>query len=268
MHPTSKDLPGVEYSVGQAYLDQASTIDRDLGAATNASRRFESVIDRFPDDGHAVESARKLHQSREFMAERELYVARFYYRRGRLPAARVRMAQLVARYPETKAAGEAMERIAEDARDTEDPGLEKLALAAQEENESARGSLPAIVTSEDPSRQVGSKWFSWLPDWKWLPKPGKLRDLVASGEAPPATTGPDGTRPSKRDLVPPRIGPATAALVDGLRERQPAVVAAAGNTRGTQGSRPVGFGATPGSIKSIGAGGFPGVVVPGSVPGR
>ncbi|MFM7142925.1 MAG: outer membrane protein assembly factor BamD, partial [Alphaproteobacteria bacterium] len=268
MHPTSQDLPAVEYSVGQAYLDQASTIDRDLGSASNASRRFESVIDRFPEDGHAIESARKLHESREFLAERELYVAKYYYRRGRLPAARVRMAQLVARYPETQAAGEAMERIAEDGRDTDDTALAKLAEAAQAENERTRESLPAVVTVADPSRRSRSKWFSWMPDWKWLPKLGKSRDMVAAGEAPPATVGPDGTRPAKSDLVPPRIGPAASALVDGLRERQPAVVAAAAATRGSQSSRPSGFGMAPGSIRSIGAGGFPGVAVPGSVPGR
>ncbi len=264
MHPTSQDLPAVEYAVGQSYLDQATTIDRDLAAASNASRRFESVIDRFPEDGHAVESARKLHQSREFLAERELYVAKFYYRRGRLPAARARMTQLVARYPETKAAGDAMERLAEDGRDNDDPALAKLAEDAAKENEQLRGSLPAVVTTQDPSREFRSKWFSWLPDWKWLPKLGKSRDLVASGEAPPATASPDGTRPTKSDLMPPRIGPATAALVDGLRERQPVVVAAANPNR-AQGNRPAGFGATPGSIRAIGAGGFPGVAVPGSV---
>ena len=76
MHPTSPMLPGVEYSIGQAYLDQASTIDRDLASSANAARRFQSVIERFPEDGHAVESARKLHQSRENLAEREFYVAR------------------------------------------------------------------------------------------------------------------------------------------------------------------------------------------------
>jgi outer membrane protein assembly factor BamD len=268
MHPTSPELPGVEYSIGQAYLDQASTIDRDLAAAASASRRFESVIDRFPEDGHAVESARKLHESREFLAERELYVAKFYARRGRTPAARVRMAQLIARYPETKAAGEAMELVAEQGREGEDPALATLAEDARKENESLRAGLPGVVTSSDPSRQSRSKWVSWLPDWKWLPKPGKPRDLVAAGERPPATTGPDGARPSKRDLLPPRIGPATAALVDGLRERQPAVVAAAATRRDSQGSRPLGFGSTPGSIRAMGTGGFPGAAVPGSVAGR
>ena len=250
MHPTSQELPAVEYSVGQAYLDQATTIDRDLAAASNASRRFESVIDRFPEDGHALESARRLHQSREFLAERELYVAKFYYRRGKLPAARVRMAQLVARYPETKAAGEAMERLAEDAK---------------KENDQVREALPAVVTSVNPEHETRSKWASWLPDWKWLPKIGKARDRVAAGELPPGAAGPDGTHPAKSDLMPPRIGPATAALVDGIRERQPAVVAAASPNRGGGGNRPAGFGSTPGSIRSIGSGGFPGVTVPGSV---
>src|SRR6185295_7374416 len=39
MHPTSTRLPEVEYSIGQAYSDQMTTIDRDLAAATNASQR-------------------------------------------------------------------------------------------------------------------------------------------------------------------------------------------------------------------------------------
>ena len=269
MHPTSPMLPGVEYSIGQAYLDQASTIDRDLASSANAARRFQSVIERFPEDGHAVESARKLHQSRENLAEREFYVARFYYRKGKLPAARSRMARVIARYPETRAAGEALDRVAEDGKGNGDPELAKLAEAARKEHDQTRESLPQIVVQEDPTRVAGSRWFSWIPDWKWLPKFGKVRDRVAAGESPPATTGPNGERPAQRELLPPSAGPATVALVSGLRDRQPAVLAAATEKRSTQSSRPWGFATTPGSIRAIGRGGYPGgVSVPGSLPGQ
>ena len=48
MHPTSPELPSVEYHLGMSYLAQASTADRDQQAHTNALTYFRNLADRFP----------------------------------------------------------------------------------------------------------------------------------------------------------------------------------------------------------------------------
>jgi outer membrane protein assembly factor BamD len=133
MHPTSPKLPEVEYTIGQAYMAQMDTIDRDLGAGNNAALRFESVITRYPRSEEAVQAREKLRETREHLASRELYIANFYYRRGKTRAARGRIIQLVSRYPETPAAQDGLRRLADDARSEGDEELAGLADAALQE---------------------------------------------------------------------------------------------------------------------------------------
>jgi len=130
MHPTSPRLPEVEYNIGKAYMAQMDTIDRDLNAAANAHARFESVIVRYPSSEYANRARAELQQVREHLASRELYVARFYLGRGNNGAGRTRVATLLATYPETSAAREAISLIAEDARATGDDELAQVADAA------------------------------------------------------------------------------------------------------------------------------------------
>ncbi|HZR83204.1 MAG TPA: outer membrane protein assembly factor BamD [Candidatus Binatia bacterium] len=139
MHPTSARLPEVEYTIGQAYMDQMSTIDRDLAAATNASQRFESVIVRYPRSEYADKAREKLKATREHLASRELYIASFYYRQGKARAARGRITEVLARYPETEASSEALQRVADDARSADDAELARLAEAALQERTATGG---------------------------------------------------------------------------------------------------------------------------------
>jgi outer membrane protein assembly factor BamD len=156
MHPTSPRLPEVEYTIGQAYMDQMDSVDRDLAAATNAAQRFESVIARYPTSEHAAKAREKLHETREHLGARELYIASFYYGRGKTRAARGRILQLVTRYPETQAAGEGLERLAADARSSDDDELAALAEAALQERAAsdaataAAGAPPAAPPSGAP----------------------------------------------------------------------------------------------------------------------
>lgn len=139
MHPTSPRLPEVEYNIGKAYMAQMDTIDRDLNAAANAHARFESVILRYPESEYAKQARVQLREVREHLAARELYVAQFYLKRGNRTAGRNRVAILLATYPETDAAREAIQLIASDARAASDEDLAKLADAAYTASEAKEG---------------------------------------------------------------------------------------------------------------------------------
>jgi outer membrane protein assembly factor BamD len=152
MHPTSPRLPEVEYNIGKAYMAQMDTIDRDLNAAANAHARFESVILRYPKSEYANRAREDLHEVREHLAARELYVAQFYLRKGNHSAGRTRVATLLATYPETTAASEAIALVAADARETGDEDLVTLAEAAYAETQPADGEERPLGASADPTR--------------------------------------------------------------------------------------------------------------------
>jgi len=139
MHPTSPRLAEVEFQIGMAYVGQMDTIDRDLNAAASAHARFESVIQRFPSSDYAQRARDELKAVREHLAARELYVARFYVRKGGHAAARTRVGTLLVTYPETESASEAIALIAADARASGDEDLANLADAAYAESQATGG---------------------------------------------------------------------------------------------------------------------------------
>jgi outer membrane protein assembly factor BamD len=147
MHPTSTRLAEVEYKIGMAYVAQMDTIDRDLNAAANAHARFESVILRFPKSDYATRAKEQLKAVREHLASRELYVARFYAKKGNHAAVRSRVGNLLVTYPETEAATEAIALMAADARASGDDDVAKLADAAYTEAEADGSAAGADATA-------------------------------------------------------------------------------------------------------------------------
>ena len=148
MHPTSPALPEVEFTIGQAYMDQMSTIDRDLSNASNATARFEAVATRYPRSEYAEKAKEKLHETREHLAAREFYVADFYYKRGKTRAARGRIIEVLVKYPETDAAREATQRVMSDATESDDAEILALAEAAllERKPEGAESGAPLEIS--------------------------------------------------------------------------------------------------------------------------
>jgi outer membrane protein assembly factor BamD len=129
MHPTSPNLPFVEYHLGMSYLAQSSTSDRDPAPHTNALAYFRNVIDRFPTSPWAERSRLRLRECRESLARHDAGIAAYYLKRGNLRAAEGRLRGLLQEYPDTTAAGDVLYRFAEEyARRNETEGA-TLALA-------------------------------------------------------------------------------------------------------------------------------------------
>jgi outer membrane protein assembly factor BamD len=206
MHPTSPKQAEVEYTIGQAYGHQMDTIDRDLAAGMNASLRYESVIARFPRSEYADKAREKLRETREHLAARELYIAEFYYRRGKTRAARGRVIELVARYPETDAAREGLQRLADDARSYDDAQLAGLAEAALQER-TAIADADAAARAADPGSGSGGAGGS----------SGGGSSLASAPSPPPSASGAAPSRPAPAKIA---ANSATANLLRTLRERQ------------------------------------------------
>jgi outer membrane protein assembly factor BamD len=129
MHPTSPNLPFVEYHLGMSYLAQSSTSDRDPAPHTSALAYFKNVIDRFPTSPWAERARLRLRECQESLARHDAGIAAYYLKRGNLRAAEGRLRGILQDYPGTSAAGDMLYTFAgEYARRDEAEGA-TLALA-------------------------------------------------------------------------------------------------------------------------------------------
>jgi outer membrane protein assembly factor BamD len=135
MHPTSPHLAEVEYRIAEAYVAQMDTIDRDLSNARNAHERLQSVVRRHPNSEFAALARKQLSDVREHLAEREFYVAKFYFDRDDYPAGKIRAAVVLVEFPDTRVAQRTAEQLAGAAETAGDAEIARLARDASSELE-------------------------------------------------------------------------------------------------------------------------------------
>ena len=135
MHPTSADQALIEYRIGEAYRLQMDTVDRDLASAQNAHERYRNLALRFPNTAQAQKARDQLAETREHLAERELYVAEFYADNDQYRAAATRAGEIVLRFPDTTITEEAVALLQSLAVEENDQTLDALSRNALEELE-------------------------------------------------------------------------------------------------------------------------------------
>jgi outer membrane protein assembly factor BamD len=154
-HPTSPYLPFVGYELGMSYKQQMGTVDRDQTAARNADTYFSAVIAQYPESPYAELSREELQECRESQAEHELYIARFYLRKGNFPAVENRSLEVVGRFPQTAAAADALWALGRLYEESDDKQRASLAYTAllQDHPESAR--VPEAQAALDRMQVAG-----------------------------------------------------------------------------------------------------------------
>jgi outer membrane protein assembly factor BamD len=151
MHPMSRQLPKVYYLLGKSYMDQMTTTDRDQGASENAHGWFRVVIDRYPESRWAARARRKLAECRKALAEHELRIAAYYFKRQNLKAGENRVKGILENYPDTPVATSAIAQLTAAYARAGDDEHERLARAALAERASG-----STVTTDDPPAARGS----------------------------------------------------------------------------------------------------------------
>jgi outer membrane protein assembly factor BamD len=111
LHPTSPQLPFVEYTIGMAYLDQAAPLDRGKSASENARRQFGRVRDRYPDSLYGRLAGFRIAECDELLAGHEIVIGDYYLDTGDKEAALTRYRFVVETYPDSDASVEAMRRL-------------------------------------------------------------------------------------------------------------------------------------------------------------
>jgi outer membrane protein assembly factor BamD len=112
LHPKNEKVEYAMFRVGKAYYsDIPSPISRDLSSATKAQDAYNDFLKRFPTSTYAAEAKKDVEDIRRVLAEKEMYIADFYYKRDFYQSAEPRYRKIVELYPDTPSAKDAQEKL-------------------------------------------------------------------------------------------------------------------------------------------------------------
>ena len=107
-HPFHEDIPYVIFQIGLSYFNQILSIDRDQGATRKALSKFEFLMANYRPSIFTEKAREKAKICREKLAAKELYVAKFHYKRKKYQGAKARLEVVVKLYPEADVLDEAL----------------------------------------------------------------------------------------------------------------------------------------------------------------
>lgn len=91
LHPKHKRIDYVTFQIGESiYMQLPTTIDRDLSVAPSAIMEYKILLRDFPNSEFAKKAQSRINESYTKLAEKELYIADFYYRTDKWQHALVR----------------------------------------------------------------------------------------------------------------------------------------------------------------------------------
>jgi len=112
LHPKHPKAPYAMYRAAKSYYnDMPSTVARDMTAARKALDTYNDFLRRYPTSSDVDAARKEVADIRRLLAEKELYIADFYYNRDFYDSAKPRYKKTVELYPETDAAKKAQEKL-------------------------------------------------------------------------------------------------------------------------------------------------------------
>jgi outer membrane protein assembly factor BamD len=112
-HPTHEKVAYAIYMLGLINYEQMPIVQRDQEPTVASIAYFRELCNRFPDSEYTELAKEKIKNLREQIAGREVYIARYYQKRGNYAAAIGRLNSIVDLYIDTTHAPEAMHRLVE-----------------------------------------------------------------------------------------------------------------------------------------------------------
>lgn len=99
LHPKHSEIAFVLYRIGLSYFNQLpKTIDRDLSLAKETIAAFDNLLRAFPQSQYAKEAIEKKNICIKMLAEKEEYIADFYFIRKKFLSALARYEDLYENY--------------------------------------------------------------------------------------------------------------------------------------------------------------------------
>jgi len=100
LHPKHPKIDYVIFKTGMSYYMQLpDTIDRDLSLAHDAIYSFKELINSYPNSEYTKEAKEKREKAFVMLAEKELYIADFYFKQEKYDSALIRYESAFQKYP-------------------------------------------------------------------------------------------------------------------------------------------------------------------------
>ena len=115
LHPKHEKAGYALFRAGKSYYhDIPSTISRDLTPAKKALETYRDFLNRYSHAPETIEAQKDSAEIRGLLADKELQIAEFYFKRDFYHSAKPRYKKVIELYPETTAAEIAMKKLAKE----------------------------------------------------------------------------------------------------------------------------------------------------------
>jgi len=113
LYPGTDDAAYAQYLIAQSNYRRIPDVTRDQGSTEKAMEGMREIVERYPDSEYAADARRKVVQTRDQLAGKEMQVGRYYLERREYIAAINRFKVVVTEYQDTRHVEEALYRLVE-----------------------------------------------------------------------------------------------------------------------------------------------------------
>jgi outer membrane protein assembly factor BamD len=103
----------VQYRLAMSYYDQLKRIEQDQGLTAKALEHFKKLVKDYPESRYAPDGLAKIEICRGRLAQKELFIANYYFTQANPGAARQRLELILKDYPRTLVVPETLFLLAE-----------------------------------------------------------------------------------------------------------------------------------------------------------
>jgi len=103
----------VQYRLAMSYYDQMKPVEQDQALTQKALDQFKRLVKEYPQSLYATDGLAKIDKCRERIAQKEVWVASYYFTQGNPSAARQRLELVLKDYPRTAVIPETLYLLAE-----------------------------------------------------------------------------------------------------------------------------------------------------------
>ena len=107
-HPVNKDAAYAQFQIGMCSYKELTTIDRDPAPAHTVVKEMRKLLEKYPKNDYEDEARKYISLCTNWIADYELYVARFYHKKDSYKAAVGRCELLLKNYPGSSAEKDAL----------------------------------------------------------------------------------------------------------------------------------------------------------------
>ena len=112
-YPNDKNIPYAHFLLGMCYYENIIDERKDLEPLIRAKKKFEFIMEEYPDTDFALDASFKIGLIEDIMAAKEMYIGRHYIKKGKWIAAINRFKIVLKDYSTTIFVEEALHRLVE-----------------------------------------------------------------------------------------------------------------------------------------------------------